>query len=450
CGTSANPAECTRCDLFKLFKNIIDFVLVGLMPPVAAILFVWGGFLILMGGANPGNITQGRTIFWNTFMGVVIISASWLLTNTVIRSLAVETVTINGVVKNVAKEWWKFECREVVVSPPPITIQPPPDTTLPPIELIRYGCNTQGQCVRDPNGQYTTLTCNNFCQPASTFSITISTLADGIVGQQYNQVIQVSGGVQPYAWTQLGSLPAGLNFNTATGVIFGTPTTTGTSNFTIRVTDNSSPLKSAEKQFSITVTSGTLTCGQSWEQNLCQPRSMTCGASACSQYASAINQYAVRTGVSNGANFLKAIMIKESACNINADSGHAQGLMQLKPSTANIYKSRCGVTENITSTWLKTPANANASICIAAEFMRALTQTPCGSTPRGVSAGYNGGSGACQQSKDCSNQTSCAGGPTQRWECLYDNPQQNICNTGYAETRDYATKVLYCYNNPGF
>lgn len=114
CGTSANPAECTRCDLFRLFKNIIDFVLIGLMPPVAAILFVWGGFLILMGGANPGWITQGRTIFWNTFMGVLIISSSWLITNTIIKSLATE---------DIASSWYQFECRETISQQPPT--QPP-------------------------------------------------------------------------------------------------------------------------------------------------------------------------------------------------------------------------------------------------------------------------------------------------------------------------------------
>ena len=175
---------------------------------------------------------------------------------------------------------------------------------------------------------------------------------------------------------------------------------------------------------------------------------MTCSASACSQYVTAINQYA--GGVAS-ANLLKAVMIKESACNISADSGHAYGLMQLVPSTANIYKSRCNVTENITATWLKTPANATASICIASEFIRALSSTSCGSTTRNLAAGYNGGSGACANSVSCAGtEKSCDGLAIKKWECLYDNPQHNACNTGYYETRDYATKVLYCYNNPGF
>ena len=115
--TPITEGACNRCDLFRLLKNIIDFVLIGLMPPVAAILFVWGGFLILMGGANPGLISKGKGIFWNTAVGVAIILASWLITNSIIRSIGVETITVNGVVKNVATDWWKFECR--VTTPPP-------------------------------------------------------------------------------------------------------------------------------------------------------------------------------------------------------------------------------------------------------------------------------------------------------------------------------------------
>ncbi|MFH1231189.1 MAG: putative Ig domain-containing protein, partial [Planctomycetota bacterium] len=287
-------------------------------------------------------------------------------------------------------------------------------------------------------------------------SISTSSLPGGTVNQNYSQQIAATGGTGTYSWSvSSGILPNGLNINFANGKITGIPIATGTSTFTVKVTDSSTPQQSATKQLSIVVTISTLTCGASWETNLCQARVMTCTASACSQYVSAINQYASRTGMANGVNFLKAIMIKESACNVAAQSPSnppSCGLMQLKASTANIYKSRCGVSNNvdITCDWLRDSVNANASICIAAEYMNALTQSVCGSTPRGVAAGYNGGSGACNQSVDCAGATNCAGGAVQRWECLYDNSQHTICNTGYTETRDYATKVLYCYSNPGF
>ena len=53
----------------------------------------------------------------------------------------------------------------------------------------------------------------------------------------YNQTLAASGGQTPYSWTNSsGALPPGLTLAT-NGVISGTPTTNGTFNFTVKVTD---------------------------------------------------------------------------------------------------------------------------------------------------------------------------------------------------------------------
>ena len=68
-------------------------------------------------------------------------------------------------------------------------------------------------------------------------SITTTTLPGGTVGQAYNQTLQVTGGIGLLTWTLSGgSLPAMLSLSPG-GVISGTPTNAGTSNFTVRVTD---------------------------------------------------------------------------------------------------------------------------------------------------------------------------------------------------------------------
>lgn len=68
-------------------------------------------------------------------------------------------------------------------------------------------------------------------------SITTTTLADGYTGVSYSQTLVAAGGKTPYTWSRTaGSLPAGLSLSSA-GVISGTPTTAGTSNFTIQVKD---------------------------------------------------------------------------------------------------------------------------------------------------------------------------------------------------------------------
>jgi hypothetical protein len=67
--------------------------------------------------------------------------------------------------------------------------------------------------------------------------ITPTTLPGGTVGEPYNQTLQATGGVGALTWTLAGgSLPAMLSLSQA-GVISGSPTTAGSSNFTVRVAD---------------------------------------------------------------------------------------------------------------------------------------------------------------------------------------------------------------------
>ena len=78
--------------------------------------------------------------------------------------------------------------------------------------------------------------------PLIPLRIETGTLFDGEVGLAYSQPESALGGTTPYTWSiASGSLPAGLSLNASTGTISGTPTTAGTSNFTVRVTDGASP-----------------------------------------------------------------------------------------------------------------------------------------------------------------------------------------------------------------
>ena len=68
-------------------------------------------------------------------------------------------------------------------------------------------------------------------------SITTTSLPNGVKGHFYGATLVATGGVWPRTWSLAsGSLPPGLSLDSG-GVISGTPTSTGTSNFTVRVTD---------------------------------------------------------------------------------------------------------------------------------------------------------------------------------------------------------------------
>ena len=90
-----------------------------------------------------------------------------------------------------------------------------------------------------------------------------SLLPAGTVGTPYSTMLAASGGTPPLSWSVVSRvLPVGVTLNPSTGQLSGTPTTAGTSTFTIRVQDSSTPQQSDQKSFSLTVNSlpdGTLT-----------------------------------------------------------------------------------------------------------------------------------------------------------------------------------------------
>ena len=85
-------------------------------------------------------------------------------------------------------------------------------------------------------------------------TITSTSLPAGTVGASYSATLQVAGGGPTYAWTLAsGSLPPGLSLNAASGAITGTPTSAGSSTFTVEV--GSGTLSSLPSTFTITINS---------------------------------------------------------------------------------------------------------------------------------------------------------------------------------------------------
>ncbi|MBL7053449.1 MAG: hypothetical protein ISS02_02230 [Candidatus Portnoybacteria bacterium] len=85
--------DCTLCDLWHLGSNIINFISFNLAIPVAGALFIVSGVIFLVSGGDENKITLARTIFTNTIIGLFIIMCSWLLVDTLIKTIATSTIS---------------------------------------------------------------------------------------------------------------------------------------------------------------------------------------------------------------------------------------------------------------------------------------------------------------------------------------------------------------------
>ncbi|MDX8534107.1 putative Ig domain-containing protein [Mesorhizobium sp. VK25A] len=104
------------------------------------------------------------------------------------------------------------------------------------------------------------VTVNVTITPAtSPITVSPATLPTPAIGVFYDQTLTSTGGVAPYTYTSGGgSLPPGLSL-ASNGRISGTPTGSGPYNYTVHVTDSTSPTQlTADKSYSFTVPGPTL------------------------------------------------------------------------------------------------------------------------------------------------------------------------------------------------
>lgn len=141
CGVqSLGQAECTKCDLFKLIDNLIDFVFFGLAPVLGTIFFIWAGVQVLLAGANVVSIQKGKDIFWTTVKALFVIGFAWLITNTLIKSLGAE---YDG-----SDRWYQFSCEADEPGPIPPGSPPGaiPSTAAQELIDLGVGLSTSGDC----------------------------------------------------------------------------------------------------------------------------------------------------------------------------------------------------------------------------------------------------------------------------------------------------------------
>lgn len=89
---------------------------------------------------------------------------------------------------------------------------------------------------------------------SSPLAISTTTLPQAIVGSAYTSTLAAAGGTSPYTWSiTSGALPAGLSLAANTGILSGTPASSGNDSFGIKATDSSSPAQSVKATLALSV-----------------------------------------------------------------------------------------------------------------------------------------------------------------------------------------------------
>lgn len=155
CGGTGQP-ECTQCELLHLVKNLIDFIMIAASPILATLFFIIAGVYIMLGGANPGMLAQGKRMFKDTMIGLIIVMLAWLITNTIIQTLVDKSALSPS-----SGNWWTLTCSDIGLKTYNPTPAPTPIPTSTPAQL--YGCNQNNTCVPMTNGQYDSPSCYGAC-----------------------------------------------------------------------------------------------------------------------------------------------------------------------------------------------------------------------------------------------------------------------------------------------
>ncbi len=140
----------------------------------------------------------------------------------------------------------------------PVTSSPTPAGAASTPQTELYGgtaCVDAGSCVT--TGSYATAggTEPYAVTEQAPLSLATTELSAATQNSPYQASLSATGAWGDYSWSVTGgALPSGLTLNSATGVISGTPTGSGTAGFTVTVTAPGAPAQTVSRQLSLSVT----------------------------------------------------------------------------------------------------------------------------------------------------------------------------------------------------
>lgn len=103
---------CDLCDIFTLVLNILDFLWWDIATPVAILMLIYGGGLMVIPGVGgektSSQLTKGKKVLLNTVIGIAIVFFAWLSIDTIIKAVGGKMVA--GSTNQNYGPWNEFQC----------------------------------------------------------------------------------------------------------------------------------------------------------------------------------------------------------------------------------------------------------------------------------------------------------------------------------------------------
>ena len=125
CGTTCCP--CTLCDFFVMLDGIIDFLLIKIVPPLAALMIAIGGGMYIVSQGNPEMLGRAKKLFTSVVIGLLIIYSAYVIIGMFLWGIGLNTWT-----HDIYHNWWEQGFFEIDCETTTTPSGPPPGSSPSP------------------------------------------------------------------------------------------------------------------------------------------------------------------------------------------------------------------------------------------------------------------------------------------------------------------------------
>jgi len=97
--------DCNFCSLLQLIVNLVNFGMYNVFIPLAGLLILAGGIMMVLAGAKEEYYKKGKEILKNTALALVIVFCAWIFVNALIATLAKGSPDFNPA------NWSQLKCQ---------------------------------------------------------------------------------------------------------------------------------------------------------------------------------------------------------------------------------------------------------------------------------------------------------------------------------------------------